>query len=183
MRKFPPQKKKNFFFFFVKSLAMRLTSGNAADAKCRAELPMGSYSFAQPRSGRDGCLVRAHPWCAGDPFDCGGQAAHRSETRRRRCLHHAGRARRQRQSATGHALPGARSFRADGERHRRSGGRPQSQGRGIHHGAATSGPACASASCAVRKVSRSSSWSGTRNTRDAAGVASHGFRRLMAARE
>ena len=47
----------------------------------------------------------------------------------------------------------------------------------------TSGPACASASCAVRKVSRSSSWSGTRNTRDAVGVASHGFRRLMAAQE
>ena len=40
---------------------------------------------------------------------------------------------------------------------------------------APTGPACASVSCAVRKASRSSSWSGTRNTCDAAGVASHGL--------
>ena len=44
-------------------------------------------------------------------------------------------AKQQRQSAAGHALSGARSFRPARQQHRQGRGRPQGQGRRVHHGA------------------------------------------------
>ena len=69
-----------------------------------------------------------------------GAAAHRSQARRRQCLHRAGQAGRRRQRAADDALSGPRSPRADLQRNRRHCRRSQGQGRRIHaradHGAA-----------------------------------------------